>query len=502
MAFSAFHVKRRLRSLSSRSAGRRVHRMTARARHFGDVRHRARAATLAAAIGAAVILLSAPGASAARRGGVLSGPLRPALTPAHGTVAAWGYGREGNLGDGNTVSSDVPVAVSGLSNITSISAGLEFGVALTSAGTLMAWGGNGAGELGDGSRGASSVPVAVGELSGVTAVSAGGRDVLALLSNGTVDAWGDNLDGQLGIGKTSEGSDVPVAVPGLSGVTAVAAGRYHSLALLSNGTVMAWGNNRSGQLGIGKTSEGSNVPVAIPGLSGVTAIGCGEFYSLALLSNGTVMAWGSGSQGQLGNGSTTSSDEPGAVHEVSGATAIAAGQSHALALLSNHTVMAWGSNGRGQLGDGELTVSDAPIAVHELTNVSSVAAGYGFSLATLATGTAKAWGEGESGQMGNGTMSTTNSLPVTVSNLSEATAAAAGSSSAWRSARCRRRRRSRASDPPMAQHRRTSVTIAGTNLTGATAVKFGLKERRQLHRELRKLDHGGLPGRLGQGQRW
>ena len=126
-------------------------------------------------------------------------------------------------------------------------------------------------------------------------------------------AWGENGLGQLGDG-TITNSDEPVAVSGLSEVTAIAAGFADNLALLSNGTVMAWGNNQHGQLGDG-TTDGvqTTYPVAVSGLSEVTAIAASGDHSLALLRNGTVMAWGQNGNGQLGDGTTTASDEPVAV---------------------------------------------------------------------------------------------------------------------------------------------------------------------------------------------
>ena len=145
------------------------------------------------------------------------------------------------------------------------------------AGTAMTWGDNTAGELGNDSLAQSDVPVAVHGLTGVVSAAAGGRQDLALLSNGTVLAWGDDTFGELGHGVASSNGDSehPVAVPGLAGVTAVAAGEADSLALLSNGTVMAWGENDNGQLGDGSFTN-SDVPVAVSGLSGVSAIAAGR----------------------------------------------------------------------------------------------------------------------------------------------------------------------------------------------------------------------------------
>jgi hypothetical protein len=199
----------------------------------------------------------------------------------------------------------------------------------------MAWGDNGAGQLGNGTFGNfSDVPVLVKGSRGAIAVAAGGEHSLALLSNGTVAAWGQNTDGQLGNG-TITGSDVPVAVQGLTGVTAIAAGSDHSVALLSNGTVDAWGSNSFNQLGQPNGFPGgigqSDVPVAVPNLSGATAIAAGGLFNLALLSNGAVMDWGDNALGQLGNGNTNLVVTPAAVPGLSGVTAIAAGGVYSLA---------------------------------------------------------------------------------------------------------------------------------------------------------------------------
>jgi alpha-tubulin suppressor-like RCC1 family protein len=248
------------------------------------------------------------------------------------------------------------------------------------------------------------------------------------------EAWGLNKSGQLGNGSNAGPekcgpeqvacSTTPVAVSALSGITAVSAGGSHSLALLENGTAMAWGENSSGQLGDG-TENDSNVPVAVSGLSEVVAVAAGSDHSLALLSDGTVMAWGNNGNGQLGNGSETKSALPVAVSGLSGVKAIAAGERFSLALLSDGTVMAWGNNGNGQLGNGSETGSNVPVAVSGLSGAIAISAGSVHGLALLSNGTAMAWGDNSKGQLGNGN-TTGSDVPVAVSGLSGVSAISAG----------------------------------------------------------------------------
>jgi alpha-tubulin suppressor-like RCC1 family protein len=313
--------------------------------------------------------------------------------------------------------STTPVEVSGLSGVVAVAGGPvlrnHFSLALLNGGKVDAWGENGSGQLGDGTTANSDVPVAVKELSGATAIAAGKEHALALLANGTVEAWGEGFRGQLGDG-TTEASDVPVAVKELTGAVAVSAGGEYSLALLSSGTVEAWGANDSGQLGDGTTTN-SDVPVAVSGLSGVVAISAGSRSALALLSGGTVVAWGNNPSGQLGDGTTEASDVPVAVNGLSNVGAISAGEEHGLALLKDGTVKAWGLNEKGQLGDGASTgpescgtlpphpCSKTPLAVSGLSGVSAVSGGGQYSLALRSDGAVEAWGANGDGQLGDGT---------------------------------------------------------------------------------------------------
>jgi alpha-tubulin suppressor-like RCC1 family protein len=345
------------------------------------------------------------------------------------SARAWGDNSAGELGDGTLSASTTPVAVKVLSGATAISAGGRHVLALLSNGSVMTWGDNTFGQLGNGTTSSNNdaeTPVAVTGLTDVTQVSAGGEHSLALLSNGTVMAWGDNGDGQLGNGTTTS-SDVPVAVTGLTGVTAVSAGNLFSVALLSNGTVMTWGYNGNGELGDG-TYTNSDVPVAVSGLAGVTAVAAGGQHVLALMSNGTASSWGENEDGQLGDGSETSgsSNVPVQVVDLTGAVALSAGYQHSLALLSSGAVMAWGDNGFNQLGQpSDISNSDVPIPVNGLGTTAAIAAGGLFSLALLTNGTVMAWGDGAFGQIGNGT--TAGSVtPTAVTGLTGVSAVSAG----------------------------------------------------------------------------
>ena len=220
-------------------------------------------------------------------------------------------------------------------------------------------------------------------LAGVKAVSAGGLFSLALLSNGTVKAWGLNTSGQLG-NATFASSDLPVTVKGLAGVRAIlSAGGQDSLALLSNGTVRAWGSNTVGELGNGSTVADSDVPVAVRGLASITAVR--RQLRLTMLCAAPSSMRGYNHDGELGNGTSTDSSLPVAVKGLSGVRAISAGGGQGLALLSGGTVRAWGYNGEGELGNGTNTSSDVPVAVRGLAGVKAVSAGGDNSLALLPT---------------------------------------------------------------------------------------------------------------------
>jgi alpha-tubulin suppressor-like RCC1 family protein len=239
----------------------------------------------------------------------------------------------------------------------------------------------------------------------VTQVSAGWfHHRLAVRSDGTVWAWGLNFVGELGDG-TKTNRATPVQVPGLAGVTQVAAGTLHSLALRSDGTVWAWGWNNHGQLGNG-TTDPSSWPVQVTGLDHVTKISAGGYFSLALRSDGTVWAWGWNNHGQLGNFGTDFSDVPVMVAGLSHATGISAGMDHAVATATNGisavtSVWAWGDNDHGQLGDGSLADHAAQRVSGLPSFIAGISAGGAFTTVLGTDGAVWAWGDNDQGQLGS-----------------------------------------------------------------------------------------------------
>jgi alpha-tubulin suppressor-like RCC1 family protein len=318
------------------------------------------------------------------------------------------------------------------------------------AGSAASWGENYFGQLGTFYRDRyEPSPVGVGGLSNITEVAATEAFNLALLSDGTVASWGGNGHGQLGddgkrpnweegVGHALVKAEAPVthlAAGSLEGVKAIAAANEHAMALIGDGTVMAWGNDEYGQLGDGQQgferalNINERLPKAVPGLMGITAIAAGGGSDYAVTAAGTVMAWGSDTEGQLGLGQpgpnhceTVTAHFPafeycserpkaamwtnplnGYEEPLSGVKAVYAGQFAAYALLQNGHLLSWGGNHNGELGTGADTWRGSEFQVTEvkrangqpLTGVVEVAAGYNSTIARLANGEVLGWGSAE-----------------------------------------------------------------------------------------------------------
>ncbi len=231
---------------------------------------------------------------------------------AAGGVKCWGWGSSGQLGNNAITTTSSPVDVSGISGqVVSLSAGYAHTCAVLSGGSVKCWGRAGSGQIGNGSTVNSRVPVDVtGATSGGTAVVGGGAHSCAVVSS-AARCWGLNLLGQIGDGSTTNRT-TSVAVANGSPVSAVAAGASHSCALFTTGGVKCWGDNASGVLGTGSTSPASSTaPLQVSGLtSGVVEVSAGAAHTCVLTNANAVRCWGVNDYGQLGNGGTSSASSP------------------------------------------------------------------------------------------------------------------------------------------------------------------------------------------------
>jgi alpha-tubulin suppressor-like RCC1 family protein len=298
----------------------------------------------------------------------------------NGTLWTWGNNSAGQLGLGDTANRSSPVQVGALTDWSLIScAGSSNALAIKSDGTLWAWGINGNGQLGLGNTTSYSSPKQVGALTGWATVSAGHEYTLATKTNGTLWAWGYEFQGELGNGSGGLSNVLsPIQIGALTNWSKVYAGYFNSYGIKTDGTLWSWGQGSYGQLGLGNTTDYSS-PKQVGALTDWLDVAGWYGYVLSTRSNGTLYSWGRNYAGQLGLGNTTQYSSPKQVGGLTNWSKIFVGKGGAsvLSIKTDGTLWAWGVGTDGRLGLGNTTYYSSPKQVGSGTTWQT--AGIGFS---------------------------------------------------------------------------------------------------------------------------
>ncbi len=388
-----------------------------------------------------------------------------------GAIKCWGYNYPAGFGTGGYYTyTPALVTMPAGSSAIAISV-FQFHIcSILSNNSLYCWGDNGVGSVGINSTTDQSLPAMV-DLggSGATVISAGGYTTCAAIADGSLKCWGLNNYGQVGDGTTTNRlAPTDITLPGDSKVRlserdhdgdgvlnifdthmpggqagsvyatqSISAGGDHSCAILDNGSINCWGSNGYGELGYGSTGS-TNIGVNVTMPTGRTAVSVsvGGDHTCAIMDNGSLYCWGANNHGQIGDGSDTSWDEhryvPTAVLLPSASTAVAvsAGQQHTCAIVDNGSVYCWGNNFYGQLGDGStLNDNSTPSLVLLTSSAIMVSSANDHTCALLENQSVYCWGNNPQGQFGDGTtISSTTPTPMILPLSNDAVAVSAGGS--------------------------------------------------------------------------
>ncbi|MBS1970352.1 MAG: hypothetical protein JSU04_08585 [Bdellovibrionales bacterium] len=351
------------------------------------------------------------------------------------TLWMWGYGNDGATGLGISTNKSSPVQVGSLSTWDSVSAGSIHTMAIKTDGTLWTWGDNTNGQLGIGTVVGKNSPVQIGTGNNWSMVCAAGvwttaefSHTLAVKSDGTLWAWGDNSKGQLGDGTTVSKSS-PIQI-GTDTNWAYVNGTWglNSFAIKTDGTLWSWGYNAAasaGMLGDG-TIVNKSSPIQVGALTNWSKINVGFGHVLALKTDGTLWAWGLNSSGQLGNGLFAAKSSPIQIGVGTNWMTLGTAGYGSLALKTDGTLWSWGSNSYGELGLGDTNDRSVPTQVGTST-WTALDSSLDQAMAIRSDGTLWAWGSNNKGQLGDGTV-VARSSPVQIGAVNTWVKCSAGES--------------------------------------------------------------------------
>jgi alpha-tubulin suppressor-like RCC1 family protein len=348
---------------------------------------------------------------------IAGGSSHTAALLADGTMRTWGAGANGQLGNSTiTASQTTAVIPTSISNVVAIACRGSNTAVLLTDGTIRTWGSGGNGQLGNGTTTISQTTAVIPtDVSNVVAIACGTYHTAALLADGTMRTWGGGAFGQLGNSTITASQTTAVIPTSISNVVAIACGNYHTAILLTDGTMRTWGGGEYGQLGNNTTTLSQTTAVTPTGVSNVVAIACGNYHTASLLADGTMLIWGYGGNGNLGNNTKTASQTTAVIPtDVSNVVSIACGTNHIAALLADGTMRTWGFGLNGELGNGLTTLAQTTaVTPINVSNVVAIACGSTHTIALLADGMLRTWGSGGFGQLGNNTTTASQLTAVT-----------------------------------------------------------------------------------------
>ena len=327
-----------------------------------------------------------------------------------GSLWSWGENSAGQAGVGSNsiLYTAHPMEVLNQQDVAKVTTASFHSMALLTDGTLMVWGSGLSGALGLGEQLSTNYPSLISDMTNVVDIALGQHFSLALKDNGEVWGWGHSRFGQ--IGENGVGIDqvtgndithrtVPIKVKGLQNIIAISSGHRYSLALDSNGDVWAWGLNSANYLGVGTTDDYVFTPKKVLGLSDIVEISVGDNSSMALRSDGRILAWGSNSYGELGIGTTSSASSPIMIGALENIKRIVSTDDRSFAFDVNGNLWAWGKNTYGGLGDGTKISRNTPVKL-AISDVVSISGDDDSSVAIKKDGSVWTWGRNSHGGLG------------------------------------------------------------------------------------------------------